>query len=34
MAKTWTETDVEDALTKALAKSKLKFPEIASLEDA
>ncbi len=34
MAKTWTENDVEDALTKALAKSKLKVPEIASLEDA
>ena len=34
MAKAWTEDDVEDALTKALAKSKLKFPEIASLEDA
>lgn len=34
MAKAWTESDVEDALTKALAKSKLRFPEIAALEDA
>ena len=34
MAKAWTEADVEDALTKALAKSKLRFPEIAALEDA
>jgi CarD family transcriptional regulator len=34
MAKAWTETDVEEALTKALSKSKLRFPEIASLEDA
>jgi RNA polymerase-interacting CarD/CdnL/TRCF family regulator len=34
MAKAWTENDVEDALTKALSKSKLRFPEIAALEDA
>jgi len=34
MAKAWTENDVEDALTRALAKSKLRFPEIAALEDA
>lgn len=34
MARAWTENDVEDALTKALAKSKLRFPEIAALEDA
>jgi len=34
MAKAWTENDVEDALTKALAKSNLRFPEISALEDA
>jgi CarD family transcriptional regulator, regulator of rRNA transcription len=34
MAKAWTEADVEDALTKSLAKSNLRFPEIAALEDA
>jgi len=34
MAKPWSESDVEDALTKALAKSKLRFPEISALEDA
>lgn len=32
MAKNWTDTDVEDALTKALAKSKLRFPEVSTLE--
>ncbi len=34
MAKPWTEQDVEETLTKALAKSKLRFPEISALEDA
>lgn len=32
MAKNWAETDVEEALTKALSKSKLRFPEASSLE--
>ena len=32
MAKNWEESDVEEALTKALAKSKLRFPEVSSLE--
>ncbi|HEX6880525.1 MAG TPA: CarD family transcriptional regulator [Terriglobales bacterium] len=34
MARPWTEQDVEETLTKALAKSKLRFPEISALEDA
>lgn len=32
MAKNWPDTEVEDALTKALAKSKLRFPEVSSLD--
>jgi CarD family transcriptional regulator len=34
MAKNWDEPEVEDALTKALAKSKLRFPEASSLLDS
>ncbi len=34
MAKNWEESQVEEALTKSLAKSKLRFPEIAGLEEA
>lgn len=32
MAKNWAEADVEDALSKALSKSKLRFPEASTLE--
>ena len=32
MAKNWEEPEVEDALNKALAKSKLRFPEASALE--
>ena len=32
MAKNWEEPEVEDALNKALAKSKSRFPEASTLE--
>ena len=32
MAKNWEEPEVEDALSKALAKSKLRFPEASTIE--
>jgi len=32
MAKNWPDSEVEDALTKALAKSKLRFPEMSPLD--
>jgi len=32
MAKNWQDSEVEDALTKALAKSKLRFPEVSTLD--
>lgn len=32
MAKNWDETEVEEALTKALAKCKLRFPEVSTLD--
>lgn len=34
MAKGWEEVEAEDALNKALSKSKLRFPEASSLTDA
>jgi CarD family transcriptional regulator len=34
MAKNWEEVEAEDALNKALSKSKLRFPEASSLIDA
>lgn len=34
MAKNWEEAEAEDALTKALAKSKLRFPEASTLTEA
>jgi RNA polymerase-interacting CarD/CdnL/TRCF family regulator len=32
MAKNWPDSEVEDALNKALAKSKLRFPEVSTLD--
>jgi hypothetical protein len=32
MSKNWAEAEVEDLLNKSLSKSKLRFPEVSSME--